>query len=98
MGGRSKIFGGIVSSSIHLDKANINSFEMMQGKSALSDIPHQRYWRPTIQAIKEKFKANDWFTVQVEGGSLKGNIIENEWELLLFHLVGKNRTTRKQPR
>lgn len=95
MGGRCKIFGGIVSSSIHLDNTHTNTFEMGLGSGSLDAIPHQRYWRPTIQAIKEKFKKNDWFTVQVEGGSLNGNIIKDKWELLLFHFVGKNLTTRK---
>ncbi len=94
MGGRSRIFGGIITSNVTLDASTLVQDRGGNELQSILTVPHQRFWISTIQAIKEKFKESQWFTVQVEGGASLGEILSDQWELLLMHFMGNRMSYR----
>lgn len=96
MGGRGKIFGGIITGQAlppgPLPLHEEGSPEMMEDPG---ELPDRKYWSPAVQAIRNRFfEDNRWLTIQVGGGRLYSSILENKFDLLIVHFVGTTRTLR----
>ena len=94
MGGRGKIFGGIITGhAVPTMEANEDGgIEIGKG---LKDLPDRRFWSPATQAIKSRFfKDDDWLTIQIGGGTVSCSILDNDVDMLIVHQLGITRTYR----
>ena len=94
MGGRGKIFGGIITGQAIPDlEGNVAARPKMEEDFGI--IPDSKFWEPAVQVIKTRFfKNDDWFSVQIGGGSEFCNILKKHTDLLIIHLAGRSKTVR----
>ena len=94
MGGRGKIFGGIITGQA---VPALENFQENEGAitANLKDIPDSRFWGSAIQAIKDKFFKDDlWISIQMGGGGVSSSILKDDIDILILHLLGRNKTFR----
>ncbi len=94
MGGRGKIFGGIITGQAvpTLEGGEEARIENVKG---LKNLPDRRFWSPAAQVIKTRFfKDNDWLTIQIGGGTVSCSILDNEVDMLIVHQLGISKTYR----
>jgi len=96
MGGRGKIFGGIITGQAVPTLEGGEEARIENGKG-LKNLPDRRFWSPAAQVIKTRFfKDNDWLTIQIGGGTVSCSILDNEVDMLIVHQLGISKTYRIQ--
>ncbi|MDP6156689.1 MAG: hypothetical protein QGH39_12675 [Candidatus Thermoplasmatota archaeon] len=94
MGGRGKIFGGIITGRA-IPSLEKNTSARLETEEDFGIIPDSKFWDPAVQVIKTRFfKDDDWFSVQIGGGSESSNILKKHLDLLIVNLAGRNKTFR----
>ncbi len=104
MGGRGKIYGGDIKGKVPLLFAFFESqtVEAIQKKlhelikhgqlsKALKGLTEGESEVPTAHALRSKFKAKNWVTVQVIGGSASGDILRGDLGMVIAWLAGKSK-------
>lgn len=94
MGGRGKIYGGIITGQA-IPALETNASVPPKMEENFGIIPDSKFWDPAVQVIKSRFfKDDDWFSVQIGGGSEFCNILKKHMDLLIVHLAGRSKTFR----
>jgi len=94
MGGRGKIYGGIITGQA-IPALNGDAATRPKLERDFGGIPDSKFWDPAVQVIKSRFfKDDDWYSVQIGGGSESCNILKKHMDLLIVHLAGRSKTVR----
>lgn len=104
MGGRGKVYGGNITGKVPLLFAFLESsatsgtekkiFELIkhgQLSKALKGLTEGESEVPTAHALRSKFKTKNWVTVQVRGGSSKGDFLLGDIGMVIAWLAGKSK-------
>ncbi len=94
MGGRGKIFGGIITGQALPPMDAVEEGDPDVDRE-IDELPERRFWSPAVQAIRNRFfEDNGWLTIQVGGGRMSSSILENKFDILIVHFMGSSRTFR----